>query len=408
MPDAGTPVKSGARGPSLRALRIHFFLTYAVLGGMLPFFPVYLKEVRHLTPTQIGIVLGVAATSVLVTPVLFTWMADTRRNTRLLATIIYLTSALAVTGLLLTSGFWATLILFGLYSLAFAPMLPLQDGLYFSVAKDRADRGEETPPFHRIRVWGTIGFIFPSPILFAFLHQGHSLNLTLVSSIALCGLGVINSRFLPEPRSEPRPGQARGGLPTMAAARVLFRYPTILFCLAMALTQFAAAGYYGFYPLYLTEVVAIGPEWLGLISNIGVTVEVFFMLGFGWLSLNLGVRRIMILGALAMSIRMASLAFLPLPAIAIAVQFFHGLIIMATIVAPVVYLNRLAGDRFRNSIQGLYTMLITGLARIAGNLTFGHVAEQDLINVFRIGMILTLIASGLFALALRKPPEQNA
>lgn len=392
------------------ALRIHFFLTYAILGGVLPVFSVYLKQVQGLSAIQIGTVMAVASISVLVTPILFTWLADIHQNTRRLAAGLYLTSAVAMGILLFSQGFWPTVLLFALHSLAMVPMLPLQDGLYFTVARAREEEGLPTPPFHRIRVWGTVGFIAPSLFLFGFLRGGSSLEITLISAVICSLAGLINTFFLPEPAIPDRikaPSGQPSRLPTAAAARVLFSYPAVLFCAGMALLQFAVAGYYSFYPLLLSDVVGFDREWLGPVSNIGVSVEIFFMLGFGWLCERFGIRRIMIFGALAITLRMAALAFFPTAAVAIGVQFFHGAIIMGTIVAPVVYLNRLAGDRFRNSIQGLYTMVIAGLFRILGNLFFGRVAETSLTSVFLYGSILALIGSLLFMVAFRDTPEKD-
>ena len=390
----------------MRVLRLHFFLTYGIMGSVMPFFPVYLREVQSLSSVQIGTVMAVASLSVLITPVLFTTLADIGKNTRNLAAGIYLASAAAMGSLFLSQGFWPTLLFFGLHSLALVPMLPLQDGLYFRVARFRQASGKRTPPFHRIRVWGTIGFIAPSLVLFAGLRAGASLAIILIAAVAFSLAGLVNSRFLPEPEptaAQGEPKETGSRLPTAAAAHVLFRPPILYFCAGMAVLQFAVAGYYSFYPLYLTEVVGIAPSWLGLISNIGVVVEIFFMLGFGWMSIRFGIRTIILVGAVAIAARMTALAFFPTAAVAIGVQFFHGLIIIATLVAPVVYLNQLAGDSFRNSIQGLYTMVIAGFFRILGNLFFGIVAQNSLISVFLYGAILSAIGAVFFMVAFREP-----
>ena len=115
----------------MRCLRLHFFLTYGIMGSIMPFFPVYLREIQALSSVQIGTVMAVASLAVLITPVLFTWLADLKENTRNLATGIFLVSATATSLLFLNRGFGWTLLLYGLQSLALVPMLPLRDGLYF-------------------------------------------------------------------------------------------------------------------------------------------------------------------------------------------------------------------------------------------------------------------------------------
>jgi hypothetical protein len=67
------------------------------------------------------------------------------------------------------------------------------------------------------------------------------------------------------------------------------------------------------------------------------------------------------------------MALFPCPAVAIAVQVMHGLEVLALFVAPPVFINRLAGDEFRNSMQGVYTMSVSGLSRVIGGATAGLV-----------------------------------
>ena len=44
-------------------------------------------------------------------------------------------------------------------------------------------------------------------------------------------------------------------------------------------------------------------------------------------------------------------------------------------VIPVIYLDRVAGDSFRNSIQGVFTIVITVPSRLIGFLLAGEIAH---------------------------------
>jgi MFS family permease len=96
----------------------------------------------------------------------------------------------------------------------------------------------------------------------------------------------------------------------------------------------------------------------------------------------LGFKRLMLLGVGCMAARFAILAAFPSPFVAVGVQLIHGMIVIATLVAPVMYLNLQAGETFRNSIQGLYTMAIAGASRIAGSFIAGFIAQKSLSLLF--------------------------
>jgi hypothetical protein len=77
---------------------------------------------------------------------------------------------------------WIRLVLFLFHGLAFVAMLPLQDGFFFSYAEERRRAGETVGAYPTVRLWGTIGFMVPSAIVFFLLRDGGPISRTL-----LCG-----------------------------------------------------------------------------------------------------------------------------------------------------------------------------------------------------------------------------
>ena len=65
------------------------------------------------------------------------------------------------------------------------------------------------------------------------------------------------------------------------------------------------------------------------------------------------------------------------------------------------YLNGLAGDRFRNSVQGLYAMIVIGGFAIVGNLISRYLATIGLLVLYRVGFAVALCGLLLAAIALR-------
>lgn len=387
------------------SLKTQYFLAYAVMGSLLPYLSVYLKQTQGLTETQIGYALGAASVSVLFTPVIMTLLADIRFDPRTLAALVFGASGSALFVLLFASGFWPTLLLLCLHSFAYSSLIPLHDGMTFSIKRQREAGGFPSVPYYHVRVWGSVGFIFPSLILFGFLNTGMSTKIILASSVAFSMLSIVNSFRLPDPRqADEDPG---GALPTTLAAKKLFQKNVRVFCVAMFLLYMASAGYISFYPLYMVEVVGVGPQWVGLIFNLGVGIEIGFILTFGKLQHRFGIRRLIMAGMAGLALQLLLLAAFPHPATAIAAQMIHGVVILALFVAPIMYINQIAGDRFRNSIQGLYSMAILGVPRIIGIMLAGHVAQIDLRLVFLGAATLASAAFLLITLGFHDDPNDE-
>lgn len=380
----------------LSALQLQYLLFFVVTGCLLPFQPVFLRA-RGLDHAQIGLIQALSSLAVFVTPVIATLLADTRLKPRRLLLITSVLSVLSLLSLLLSHQFWPLLLAWCAYSLAAAPISSLHDGLYFTLQKQNLAAGRPTRPYHFVRVWGTVGFIIPSLMLFWVLDAGN-IELTVLLAVAGAVLCSVNALLLPDTRLSDEAGAGLSRLPTAAAAAALLQPATLVFCSAMFLISLSMGAFYTFHPLYLADL-GIPSAWIGLIVNIGVAVEVVFMLAFGRLLASLGLRRLVLLGTACMTVRMAMLALWPSVPVAIASQLFHGIMVITVHVAGAVYLNSLAEDRYRNSIQGLYAMAVFGVGRLVGNLLAGWCAAWGLPAVFLLAGGLTAAAAVIFAVA---------
>ena len=146
-------------------------------------------------------------------------------------------------------------------------------------------------------------------------------------------------------------------------------------------------------------------SYIGLVINVGVFLEIFYILGLGRLRRRFGLRLLMIAGLSSMALRLILLAAFPSIVTALATQELHGLEICAVFVLPVMFLNQLASDRFRNSIQGVYTMLVIGGLRFAGGLLAGCLAEIDLILLFYCAAGLALSSVIILAIFFRSDDD---
>lgn len=390
-------------------LKAQYFLAYAVEGSVGPYLAVFFAQDQGLTAAQIGAVMAAASIAVFITPVALSALADTRlRETRLLAGTLFV-SAMLLLLLFDSSGYVQTLVVFALFSLAYEPTKPLQDGLFFT-----AQRFGHLPgvPFHRVRVWGTLGYMVPGGLAYLLLTGDRSVGLVLLLACGLATMSAVNSGLLPHPgqshRTETNRSEGPSALRTTvgqmwgslgAAGRILRRRRVLLFMAAMGLLQSAHTAYRTFYPLYVTDSVGIPPEWLGLIANVGVALEIGYMTAFGWFTQRLGWRRFMLLGCGAQAGRLAVLAAFPTVAAAVGTQVVHGLVVIVTVVASRIFLDEEADDATRHTIQGLFTMLVVGGSRIVGSLGAGAIASVGLSWMFAVASAASVVACGLFVLA---------
>lgn len=380
------------------ALRGQYFLTFAVVGSILPYLPLFLQS-RGLSNRQIGLVQSMQGAAVLLTPVALTLLADLHVPTRRLMRGVFAFAAAALLGMLLSPGYAWLFAAFAGFSLAFAPAMPLQDGLVFA-QQERSNTSDRRSPkpgrsldYHRVRVWGTLGFIAPSAVVYTSLHAGASIDTAVAVCAGVCVVAAFWTGRLPagesrpsrskapgiaaEPSSEPgvKPPRKGTGLPTLEAARALCTPSMLLFCGGMWLLGAAMAAFYGFFPLLCTETAGISAEWVGPIISLGVVLELGPMLAFGWMTRKLTLPGVVLLGAGLTAARMAMLGWMPTAGVLIGTQVMHGMMVMALHVAPPVRLAQASTARSRASVHGLFLMAVIGTSRIAGQTGGGWLAD---------------------------------
>jgi MFS family permease len=389
----------------MNSMRWHYLLGYAMLGGIGPYLPQFLRAARGLDDQGIGAVLAVSQLPVFFAPVLMTYLADRHFSPRWLALATCTLSMLALTALSAWRSLGGVMLAWAAYSFAVAALLPAADGLCFSWSRQRERQGLVTPPYHYFRMLGTAGYAVPAILLLFVLRDGADLTLVIYTSLGFGLLAALNCFNLPDPRDAVS-AAARSKLPTMEALRVLFSRRWIWLCVALALLQVGSTCFYAVYPVHLTENLGVEPRWLGLISTLGVANEVPLILGLGWLATRIGLRRVILLGALASFVRLGVLTVAPNAATAIASQVLHGTVILGTLIAPVVFVNRLAGDGFRNSMQGVLAVAVTGPAKFFAPLLNGWLAQIDDRLAFGVGAALAAIAAGLLWRCVPEAPEE--
>ena len=358
---------------------------------MTPYISIYLADVKGISPSELGKIFATGQAGVLFMPVLMTFLADRHRIVRPLLIALFTLNLVAMTALAGAFGFWACLLWISVNRLATQSQVALSDGLYFTL---QADPSQPRAPFSKVRVWGTIGFTAPSIVFYVGYEFGGGITWIPWVTASAAILGIINAFGLPMRSAEIAKGK-RTKVPTLEAARVLARPPLALFTIGVGFIFFTNMAFYGFYPLYLVSEVSIAEKWVGPISSLGVGLEIFYVLSLDRLKRRFGYEGLILLGAAATLFRLVCLAYLPTPFFSVFFQVFHGLSVIGLMIVPIMYLNTHAEEGYRNSIQGLYTMLVAGVFAIIGNVAAGYLAEIGLITLFRVSVFVCLIGIAL-------------
>lgn len=379
--------------PHFGWIRLHFLLLYAVTGAYMPYLPVFLGSDLHLPDRQIGWVTGIYGLSVLVAPPLVTGLADRRLSGR---TVIASAYALACVGLVLLAyvdSFLAALPLAFAFSLVYTPLFALLDGLAFSAIAAT----ERPPTYDRLRVWGSLGFMIPAFVLFFALHSGAAGRTAIVVAAVAAGLGALASPLLP---SFPPPASA-ARLPLFAAWEALRGASTRALLVPVGLLFAALSVFYAFYGRLLIAI-GVDPSWIGLVMNIGVLAELPLMFAASALLRRFSVRAILLTSAACLTARMLLLALAD-PTVAVVTQVLHGPVVLGIYLLPPMILNLKADPHLRNGVQGMYTMLCYGIARMTGSVLGGYAAEVELRWAFVLGAALAFVALVWLARAFDDP-----
>lgn len=389
-------------------LRRQYFLSYAAIGSIMPLLTVFLREQGGFNFLQIGLAMAVMGVPTLCSPALLTLLADRNLDTRRILAAAAAGSAGVLAAMYFSQSLALTLGLFFCHGLASVAMLPLQDGYFFSLTEKYKRERRPSPEYPMMRIWGTVGYILPSLILYYPLLRGAEVRMILPCAVVFCLLGFANSFTLDSvPRAHPANASR---LPSRQAMRALFGPNARWLCLGLLFAYLAAASYYAFIGNYLDEVVGVPKPYIPLIIQLGVVVEIGCTLLMPWLHRHIRLKGIMVLGLSCMVARMTLLALFPCPLVAVAVQLGHGFEILALYVGPVMFLNRLAGDDFRSSIQGVFTMTVAGVARVLGSLSAGAIASHfglaaNLLFGASLGACALFVIAFLFA---RIPPRDES
>lgn len=338
-----------------------YFFYFAYLSALGPYWSLYLDSLGFVA-AQIGVLMSLGQIMRIFAPHLWGWLADRARRPLLIAQLGAAAGLASYLGAFGGASFAWLFAVMSLQSFFWSATLPIVEATTLTHLRSRTER------YGRIRVWGSVGFIF-GVVGIGYLLDFVSIRWLLWVIALLMAGTVLMCRVIPEARIEAHERDQ------VALWRIL-RDPAVLALLGASFLMAVAHGpYYTFFSLYLVEhgysKSAVGWLWaVGVIAEIGVFLWMPRLFAAFSLKRILGVSfalaglRFSIIGALVDS---AALMF--------CAQLMHAATFGSHHAAALAAVHRFFPGRHQARGQALYASFAFGAGGAVGGLYSGYAWE---------------------------------
>ncbi|HUQ66148.1 MAG TPA: nucleoside permease, partial [Flavitalea sp.] len=351
-------------------LSIMMFFEYFVWGAWYVTMGTYMSENLHSSGVQIGAAYSALAIATMISPFLVGMVADRFFSAQKLMGILHLIGAvllyLAIQVNDNTIFYWVILF----YSLLYMPTIALSNNVAFT---QMHDPGKQFPA---IRVFGTLGWI-ASGFVIGQTGWEKTPNTFILAAVVSAIYGLYSFILPNTPPKAKTAERTSFGKSIGAEAMVLFRNKSyLIFFIAAILICIPLAFYYGFANLFLVEKGmedAAGKMILGQIS------EAVFILAIPFLFNRIGVKNMLIMGMSAWALRYFAFGNGDTGAnfwLLYAGIILHGICYDFFFVTGYMYTEKKAGEKIKNSAQGLFTFATYGVGMFIGTWISGFVVDN--------------------------------
>ncbi|OUS32403.1 hypothetical protein A9Q99_01030 [Gammaproteobacteria bacterium 45_16_T64] len=237
-----------------------YFFYFSLLGALLPYWGLYLKD-EGFSPIEIGQLMAILMGTKIIAPNIWGYLADkTGRRVRIIRWGAALTTVFFST-IFFQPDFWGYAFLVASFTFFWNAILPQFEVVTLNSLQDRQHE------YSRIRVWGSIGFVF-TVVGFGWVFDVSSVGMLPYYLVTMMALIWLSSLFVAEPPAVPIKKKEETSF-----LHQLNRGPVIVFFIVCFLMQVSHGPYYSFYSIFMEESgyskVAIGWLWaIGVIAEI--------------------------------------------------------------------------------------------------------------------------------------------
>lgn len=257
-----------------------YFWYFGLLGLIIPFLPLYLDG-KSFSSVEIGEILAIITATKIVGPTLWAVLAD---KTGQQLGIIRLGAFLACaffTILFWLNDYWPIVFCMATFSLFWTAILPQLEVMTLNSIRRSAKI------YARIRLWGSIGFIFFAVLAGEVIERYSSEAFTYIGFIILFGL-FFSTLWLKQ--SKIKQSQITK---TSSIKNKIFDLGFGFFFIAGLLLQLSFGPYYSFFALYLRDLQYPGFA-VGVLISLGVVAEITIFIYAGKIFKHFTVKSILV------------------------------------------------------------------------------------------------------------------
>ena len=361
------------------------FLQYFIEGCYLPIISLYLQEALGFDSKEIGYFGAALAAGPLVAPFILGQLVDRHLATQHVLAVSHLLGGFVMLVLYVqTGGFWTPVILGTIYSILYVPTRMLANSLTFHHLKDR-DR-----EFPFVRLWGTIGFIFPAWLVELWWLRGleaDELDQARGVVLALAGIAglVLAGYSLALPKTPPPGRETRDFAPGRVVGLLRLRSFLVLVLVTFGIAIVHKC-YFVWNSLFLRAILdrgGVAGAWEQRLSSLGQIAEIAVLAAVAFAVVRLGFKRTMLIGVGAYLARYLIFAggslmeepFGLLMALVCVGQALHGVCFGCFLAVAYMYVDRVSPVDVRGSMQNFYGTFVVGLGFFVGGFAAGWVGD---------------------------------
>jgi len=374
-------------------LSVMMFLQYAIWGAWLPILFPYLMGKLRFSLDQVSSIFAAGAAGAIIGPFIAGQFADRFFATEKFLGVSHLIGAALVFALAETTDYRSFLALSTVYGLVYSPTLALTNSLSFHHLADR-DRD-----FGRVRLWGTIGWIFAGIAVGHWLGTRHSpaglsgagleaaWNAGRADAFRLSALlgGLLGLYCFTLPHTPPRRDAVQRSAVAQALACVKRQPLLTLFLLAVPIScvhqfyfvhtsSFLSRFQSGATGEFAAEINAILGVGGGGLMTLGQMSEILVLALVTVLAKGMSRKSLLAIGLAAYAARMALFAYTDSAGPILLGVALHGLCFGCFIFVAFMVVDEETPVEVRASAQNLFNLVVVGIGIIVGSKFAGSVA----------------------------------
>ena len=383
-------------------LSFMMFLQFFIWGGWFVTMGPFLANNLSATGAQTSLAYSTQSWGAIIAPFIIGLIADRFFNAERILGVLHILGGVLMY-LMYQSGDFSQFYPFVLgYMILYMPTLALVNSVSFRQLTDPSKQ------FSRIRVWGTLGWIFAGLFISYVvawdapdaIASGALKNTFLMAGIASIILGLFSFTLPKTPPASKGDAVSIGDILGLDALSLLKDRNFLVFFLSSVLICIPLAFYYQLTAQFLTEIGvtnATGKMTIGQIS------EVLFMLLLPVFLGRYGIKKTLLFGMLAWILRYllfaygneGSLAFMLILGIAL-----HGICYDFFFVSGQIYTDSKAGPKFKSAAQGMITLATYGVGMLIGFWAAGKIADSYIIENGHLWQSIWILPAGFAAVVL--------